>query len=89
VIASFFEHKQNFNKAGDFYWLCNDFERALLCYVKSQNYEKAVQKVHKLKSEDLFDFLVCLFAGESEELKSNNVADPIYLFQLFVLFEKY
>ena len=67
VIAGFFENKMNYGKAGEFYWKCSEFEHALVCFVKGQKYDEAIQKVHKINSEDLFDFLVMLFAGENLE----------------------
>ena len=47
-----------------------------------------MKKVDEIKSEELFDFLVCLFAGETDELEMNQIVDPIYLFKLYILFGK-
>ena len=47
----------------------------------------------KLKSEELFEFLVQIFAGntsiyEDEEIENMEIVEPMYLFKLYIAFDR-
>lgn len=96
TIANYLEKRYQFAKAGKFYYLCYDYEKSLICFIKAKDYEDAIDLVIKLKSEELFEFLVQIFSGETalyieddgREVGLEEPVDPIYLFDLYLQFDK-
>lgn len=95
IIALHYEKKKKYSKSGLYFEKCQEFEKALINYIKAKDYDSAINLVLKLKSEDLFEFLVQIFSGttsiyeKESEIDENDVADPIYLFNLYLAFDKF
>ena len=95
IIALYYEKKKKYSKSGFYFEKCQEFEKALINYIKAKDYDSSIDLVYKLKSEDLFEFLVQIFSGttsiyeKESEIEENDIADPIYLFNLYLAFDKF
>lgn len=91
-IATYFELKHQYLQSGVYFEQCKEVDRALVNYIKGEAYDKAIDLVVKLKNEDLSDFLIQVFAGNTSVWEGEErlqVVEPRYLFKLYLLFDKF
>jgi WD repeat-containing protein 19 len=81
-IASYYESKSDWSNAGNFYALCNNYNKALKFYLQNgeKDISKAIELVGKAKSEVLTHTLVDYLTGETDGITK----DPNYIFHLYM-----
>lgn len=79
VLARYFTVRNDHSRAGKFYMIANEHEKALISFIKAKNFDEAIELVYKLNDDDLFELMVQILAGETvlpdNPISENEIAD--------------
>ncbi|CAE7660587.1 WDR19, partial [Symbiodinium microadriaticum] len=86
-VANFYEKAQDFGKAGKYYSLCAQYQRALKLFIQcgDREIDAAIDVVGKCQNEHLTHQLIDFLVGEKDGIPK----DPNYIYRLYMALKKY
>mmetsp|Transcript_12987 Transcript_12987/g.19570 ORF Transcript_12987/g.19570 Transcript_12987/m.19570 type:complete len:1468 (+) Transcript_12987:23-4426(+) len=86
-VAHYYEKSQDFGKAGRYYALCSQYQRALKLFIQcgDREIDSAIEVVGKSQNEHLTHQLIDFLVGEKDGIPK----DPNYIYRLYMALRKY
>ena len=87
AIARFYESKQRWGKAGEFFAICGQYHKALKLFLQcgESEMDKAIEVVGKARMDMLTHTLIDFLMGETDGVPK----DPNYIFRLYMALGNY
>lgn len=86
-VAHYYEKNQDFGRAGKFYSLCGQYQRALRLFLQcgDREIDAAIEVVGKSQNETLTHQLIDFLVGEKDGMPK----DPNYIYRLYLALKKF